>query len=420
VRPITVRGRLAAPTLTVLLCAALATAPVAAAPDAPYVPGRGSWEAREAEAVGMDGAALDRAVAVHRAHESPRPRDQELGQAQSFGREPYGEGIGPFAVRGEVSGLVVRHGYLVREWGDTRAVEMAHSVTKSFLSTVLGVAWSDGRLRLDEPVHRSMAPLPLPAGDGELGVDRTAFGAPDATTLFTTPRHRRITWEHLLRQSSDWAGTLWGKPDWADRPSADPGTWLDRPRHEPGTVYEYNDTRVNLLALAATSLLRRPLPEVLRERIMEPVGASPTWRWYGYENAWIPLDGHMVQSVSGGGHWGGGMFVSARDMARLGLLSLRRGSWGEARLVDAAWYDHATRPGPANRTYGFMNYFLNGPDEAGERRWPSAPAGAWAFLGNGTNLVYVDPEHDLVVVARWITGAGIDPFLGAVLDAVRD
>jgi hypothetical protein len=50
--------------------------------------------------------------------------------------------------------------------------------------------------------------------------------------------------------------------------------------------------------------------------------------------------------------------------------------------------------------------------------WPSAPASAFAHLGNGTNLVYVDPEHDLVVVARWIDNDAVDGFLGRVLAAV--
>ena len=46
-----------------------------------------------------------------------------------------------------------------------------------------------------------------------------------------------------------------------------------------------------MLALAALQVLRRPLPEFLREEIMEPIGASSTWRWHGYENSWIDLDG---------------------------------------------------------------------------------------------------------------------------------
>src|SRR5690606_3463542 len=104
-----------------------------------------------------------------------------------------------------------------------------------------------------------------------------------------------------------------------------PSTWGTRARHEPGTVYEYNDTRVNLLALAATAVWRRPLPAVLAEHVMGPIGASSTWQWHGYENSWITLDGQRVQAVSGGSHWGGGLFIHAYDLARFGLLTLRGG-----------------------------------------------------------------------------------------------
>ncbi|MDT8340345.1 MAG: serine hydrolase [Longimicrobiales bacterium] len=387
---------------------------------AQYVPDRWSWETRTPEQVGMDAAAVREAIALHRAHESEAPRDQEEGQNQTFGREPLGFPIGPFRVRGEPSGIILRHGYIVAEWGDTRAVEMTHSVTKSFLSTVVGLAWQDGLVRsLDDPARDYMAPVDLPSGDGEPGIDRTGFGRDDLVTLFNSEHNRRISWDHLLRQTSDWEGTLWGKPEWADRPDRDASTWRTRARREPGSAYEYNDTRVNLLALLATGVWRRPLPQVLKERVMDPIGASWTWRWHGYDNSWITLDGVRVQAVSGGGHWGGGMFVSARDMARFGLFTLRRGRWGDRQLLDERWFDMATTPTSAQPGYGFMNYFLNRPGPDGRKRYPSAPDAAYAHIGNGTNMVYVDPENDLVVVARWIGGAGIDEFLGTITGAIR-
>lgn len=404
--------------LAPLVALALVTALPAAGQ---YVPERDQWETRTPEAVGMDPALIQEAIRIHRDGESEAPRDQEEGQAQSFGREPMGFPIGPFAVRGAPSGVILRHGYIVAEWGDTRHVEMTHSVTKSFLSSVVGLAWEDGLISdLHDPVRAYMAPVDLPPGDGEPGIDRTGFGGPDLATLFESEHNRGITWDHLLRQTSDWEGTLWGKPDWADRPSRDPAEWRTRPRHAPGTVFEYNDTRVNVLALVATGVWRRPLPEVLRERIMDPIGASPTWRWHGYDNSWITLDGSKVQAVSGGGHWGGGMFLSARDQARFGLFTLRRGQWGGTSLLSEEWFDLATTPSAANPAYGFMNYFLNLPGENGEKRYPSAPESSYAHIGNGTNMVYVDPDNDLVVVARWIQGGAIDPFLGAILRSLRD
>ena len=170
---------------------------------------------------------------------------------------------------------------------------------------------------------------------------------PRSSTSRTT---RKITWDHLLRQTSDWQGTLWGKPDWADRPEGQtPADWPNRPLSEPGTRYKYNDVRVNVLALRALHVLRRPLPEVLREEVMEPIGASSTWRWHGYENSWIDLDGRRVQSMTGGGHWGGGMFISARDMARFGYLFLRNGKWKDRQIVSPEVDRHGAHARPGER-----------------------------------------------------------------------
>ena len=66
---------------------------------------------------------------------------------------------------------------------------------------------------------------------------------------------------------------------------------------------------------------------------MDPIGASSSWRWFGYENSWVVLDGSLVQSVSGGAHWGGGMFINAYDMGRFGYLTLRHGKWKDRQLI---------------------------------------------------------------------------------------
>ena len=387
---------------------------------AQYVPDRGAWETRRPAEMGMSNSGIQAAVQFALAHETSVARDQERSQNQSFGREPFGFGVGPFKVRSGAAGVIVRHGYIVAEWGDTRSVDMTHSVSKSFLTTTVGLAVQDGLIgSIDDLARDYMAPVDLPAGDGEPGIDRVGFGGPDVTTLFNTEHNRQITWRHLLTQSSDWEGTLWGKPDWADRPDRDPSTWTTRARRKPGTVYEYNDTRVNLLALLTTNVWRQPLPQILKERVMDPIGASPTWRWYGYENSWISLDGRQVQAVSGGGHWGGGMFIHARDQARFGLFTLRKGRWGDQQLVDEEWFDMALTPSAANRTYGFMNFFLNVPNDEGRRGYPSAPSTAYSHRGNGTNLVYVDQENDLVVVARWIPGRDIDELLSLVIGSIQ-
>jgi CubicO group peptidase (beta-lactamase class C family) len=108
------------------------------------------------------------------------------------------------------------------------------------------------------------------------------------------------------------------------------------------------------------------------------------------------------------------MFISARDLARFGYLTLRRGRWRDRQVLSEAWVRMATTPTPAQADYGFMNWFLN----TDRKRFPAAPATAFVHLGNGTNLVYVDPENDLVVVARWIENGAVDDLLERVLASV--
>ena len=281
---------------------ALAGAPARRA-DArtPYWPEPGArWARRAPRDVGMDSARLAEAVAFAVARESKAPRDLERAHYQTFGREPFGDAVGPFRTRGEPTGVVVRHGYVVAEWGEPDRVDMTFSVTKSFLSTVVGLAWDRGLIRdLSDPVHAYVGPV-VALGRGARARHAEELGRQEVLEPFATEHNRRITWDHLLRQTSDWEGTLWGKPEWADRPTGEASQWATRPRVAPGTAYEYNDVRVNALALAALEVWRRPLPEVLREQVMDPIGASNTWRWHGYDDSWVVLDGRAVQSVSGG------------------------------------------------------------------------------------------------------------------------
>ncbi|MGE5098221.1 MAG: serine hydrolase domain-containing protein [Betaproteobacteria bacterium] len=398
--------------LFVALCLAFVSAAWPATPE--YFPGA-TWEHREPASAGLDAAALREAIDYAIAHESKAPRDLALAHYQTFGREPFGIAVGPFKPRGDPTGIIVRHGYIVAEWGDPSRVDMTFSVTKSFLSSVVGVAFDRGLIRsLDDPVHTYLGPVA--AYEPPSGADKSdRLGHPDLLEPFASAHNRTITWDHLLRQTSDWEGTLWGKPDWADRPSPNRDEWLTRKRNAPGTSYKYNDVRVNALALAALNVWRRPLPAVLKETIMDPIGASNRWRWIGYENSWVVLDGVAVQSVSGGGHWGGGMFIDAYDMARFGYLTLRDGRWKDRQLLSHEWVQRARTPTTVQPTYGFMNWFLN----TDRKLYPSAPASAFAHLGNGANVIYVDPEHDLVAVVRWIENGSIDEFLKRLLAAVR-
>ncbi len=375
--------------------------------DTSYFPPRGEWTHRSPSSLNLDSSHLAAAIRFALDNEAKMPRNQEVAQAMSFGREPHDEGVGPFADRGEPTGLIIYKGYIVAEWGEPHRPDMTNSVTKSFLSVVVGLAVDQGLIRaVTDTVYRYLPPIEL---YNPLHPEGSQFIYP-----FETPHNRKLTWDVMLRQTSDWEGTLWGKPDWADRPGNKPEEWINRPRYTPGAVWKYNDVRVNALALAATCIWRKPLPQVLKSYIMDPIGASSTWRWNGYRNAWIVLDGQPVQSVSGGGHWGGGMFIDAYDMARFGLLTLHRGNWAGHQLIPEQWVRQSLTPTSANPSYGYMNWFLN----TDHKLLPGAPPDAFVHIGNGTNFIYVDPSHQLVAVVRWIENSAMDGMVKKILEAI--
>jgi len=376
-----------------LVLAALLVLPLLSSAQT-YYPGKwDAWESRKPEEAGMDPRLVERAVAFAKENQNKESKDLAALIWSTWGREPGFRILGPTQHRGDANGMILRHGYIVAEWGDTRRVDMTFSVTKSFLSTLAGLALDRGLIR---DVHD---PVKTYVQDGK----------------FDSEHNAKITWHHLLQQTSDWEGTLFETPDWADRPVPPerPELWQRRPLNEPGTHFKYNDVRVNLLAYGLLQVWRRPLPQVLREFLMDPIGASPTWRWHGYENSWVLVDGIMMQSVSGGGHFGGGMFISTRDLARFGLCFLRRGAWKGERLFSEQWIDRIRVPAEAFSGYGYM-WWLN----TGKRRFKDAPEHIYFASGTGGNFIVVDDRNDLVVVVRWMPH--INDFLKIIFDAVKE
>jgi CubicO group peptidase (beta-lactamase class C family) len=290
--------------------------------------------------------------------------------------------------------MILRNGNIVAQWGDPDRPDMTFSIAKSYLAILTGLAVGDGLIRsLD---------------------DRVGGYAPDDG--FTSAQNRDISWRHLLQLTSEWEGTLFGKADMIDRhrsagpmPAKAPkGTF--RALQRPGTFWEYNDVRVNRLALSLLQLFREPLPDVLRRRIMAPIGASTTWRWDGYRNATVDVGGRRMISVPGGGHWGGGLVIGARDHARVGLLVARDGVWDGRRLLPEGWSAELRRPCAIAPFYGLL-WWLN----TNRGLYPSAPASSFFALGWGSHILWIEPDHDLVTVVRWIDRAHADGFIKRVL-----
>ncbi|WP_426957946.1 serine hydrolase domain-containing protein [Muricoccus radiodurans] len=347
-------------------------------------------------ALGFDAGRLQGAVAHAVAHETPFPRDllSHLENGQ-FEQPPDNEVLGPTAPRGDPNGLITRDGAVIARWGDTRRVDMTFSVAKSCLSLLAGIAMGDGLIRdLDEPVAATVRD---PAFSGE--------------------RNGAVTWRMLLTQTSEWEGTLFGKADRIDRgrdlqrEGKAPKGW-ERPLEAPGTHWEYNDVRVNALSLALLHRFGRALPEVWRERVMDPIGASPDWRWEGYRTAEVEIGGRKVASVPGGGHWGGGIFTHAEDQARLGLLVLHDGVWDGRRLIPEGWIAASGVPTPLNPDYGLL-WWLN---RSG--RFPEADRASLLAVGAGGNTIWVEPATRIVAVFRWLDPAALPGMIARVKGAL--
>jgi CubicO group peptidase (beta-lactamase class C family) len=369
--------------------------------DDGYVPAPdgAAWERAEPGDLGFDAASLQDAVDFAASHETQWGRDlEQVIRRGHFEEGKWSEIIGPTRPRGGPNGLVLRHGRVAARWGDTRQVDMTFSVAKSYLSILAGLAVADGLIAdLDARVGESVR-------DG--GFDGAHNGA--------------ITWRHLLQQTSEWEGTLWDKPDLVDRnrdlslEGRGPAKGTHRDLQPPGRFWEYNDVRVNRFSLALLRRFGRALPDVFRERIMQPIGASESWEWHGYRNSHVEIGGTRVQSVSGGGHWGGGVFIHAEDQARIGLLMLRRGRWGERRLLDERWIARSTEPCPIKPEYGFL-WWLN----TGGARYAAAAPESFFAVGAGGNVTWIDPATGIVAVMRWLDPAAQGGFVARVMGALR-
>src|SRR3954465_151658 len=121
--------------------------------ESKYFPSRFEWRTETPSEAGFDAARLKAAIEFAVTNQSPDPRDLRRAHDLSFAREAYGEPLGPFQPRGDPGGVIVRHGFVVAEWGEPDRPDMTFSVTKSFLSTVVGLALERGLIHsLDDPV----------------------------------------------------------------------------------------------------------------------------------------------------------------------------------------------------------------------------------------------------------------------------
>jgi len=348
----------------------------------------------------MNDALMQQAIAYAQAHETSWDRSVEgvFGVHQKD-PPPWNRLWGPLHDRGPVSGLVVQEGRTIASWGEPGRADLTFSVAKMYLALVAGVAFDRGLIPgLDAPVGRQLP------GIG-----------------FDDPHNAAITWRHLLQQTSEWQGERFGIADQADRyravtfgppPAGNKGE--ARPLQPPGTYWEYNDVRINQLSYALLHLFRKPVPEVFREAITRPLGASEDWQWVGYDNAWVEIDGKRMQSVPGGSHWGGGCSISSTDQALIGRMLLDEGRAADGRQVlSAEWIREMRKPCALAPYYGFL-IWLNHEGKV----FPSVSASSFFGVGAGSSFTWIEPERRMVVIVRWLDPAHADPLFGRISAAV--
>ena len=262
--------------------------------------------------------------------------------------------------------LVVRHGILVVERyydvHDRFSLFDVRSVTKSVVSTLVGIAVGDGLLSLGQNL-------------GQLLPDRLPSDA-DA-------RLRTITVEHLLTMTAgfEWddLADFWrllSSDDWV-------GTTLRTSlAAEPGQVFAYNSGCSQLLSAILTRLTGKRLADLATERLFGPLGIVP--------GGW-PRD---PQGLTIGAY---GLELTARDLAKLGLLYLKDGRWGEVQLLPADYVRCATAPQstggfPEDTAYGYHWWVTEVTEHA-----------AYFAAGYGGQYLFVVPHLDLIVVttAEW-------------------
>jgi CubicO group peptidase (beta-lactamase class C family) len=262
--------------------------------------------------------------------------------------------------------LVIRNGYIVHEtyFGSQSANQrhIQYSVTKSFISTLIGIALDRGSIeRIDRPVLEFFPGLEMQNPD---------------------PRKEKMTLEDLLTMRS---GLLWNDSDQDFENLFRSADWVqymfDLPLMQtPGTVFTYCSGCTNLLSAVLQKAAGMTALDYARENLFGPLGITDL-RW--------------ESDPSGTSIGGWGLYITPRDMAKLGYLYLHGGEWDGAQVVPADWVSEATREHTS--TGGNLGY--------GYQWWTYPKWDAYAALGRDGQTIFVIPESDLIVVT---TAGGVN------------
>ncbi len=262
------------------------------------------------------------------------------------------------------------------------------SVSKSVTSTLLGIAKHKGH----EGKLANLDAEALPLFEG-------------FRTQKDDPRWRAITLRHLLTMTSGiaWDETTVDYTDPKNSCAAMEGSenWVQfvldqKMAAEPGKVFVYNSGVTELLGQILKRTTGKDPDDYAREHLFGPLGIE-AWYW--------------KKTPTGLSDTEGGLYLTPRDLAKIGYLFLKDGVWEGKRILPEGWVAEATAPAVSasssptrERKYGFQWWLL--PYKGSKSTW------AQAALGYGGQFLFVVPEHDLVAV---FTGWNI--YEGPALDA---
>ncbi len=302
--------------------------------------------------------------------------------------------------------VIIRNGYLIWKGDSIDKVHGVWSMTKSFTSSVLGILIDDEKVSIDTRASEFVPGL-----------------------MKTYPD---ITFRHFNTMTSGYTA-VGDNPEYSHGQSSTPYTPSEQPLFiPPGSKFAYWDSAENEFAYALTQIADEPIGELFRKRIAEKIGMkNQKWSWKAFNQ------GNLV--IDGGAGNRGGIYISAREMARYGLLFLNRGKWCKKQLLSTSWVDSATSVQvPASLPFGHPQTDVNGGPgvygygwwincaEDSLQKWPDAPPGTYASSGYNNNDMFIIPEWGMVIVRLGldqkeilITDAIYNAFLKKVGEAVN-
>jgi CubicO group peptidase (beta-lactamase class C family) len=312
-------------------------------------PAAHGWEVARPENIGMNAARLNEAITAFE-NASPHDKAEKL--------------------------IIVHDGELVHAGPQSHIAQGAYSITKTFLSTVFGLLYDDGKFQPDLPV---------------------ADALPELKPVFET-----ATFGQFLSMTSGYMAVDDDRPvnAYVHGPTRTPFWPAIRAQSAPGTTYSYWDSAPTLLALAGTRLAGEPLVDLFHRRIGEVVGIDIEW------GAWL-YDGLRVNGGSGN-HYGA-VQITPFDLAKLGEIYRLDGVWQGTRILSETWCQMATKVqapaelkqiGTAFQGRGCYGYFwwVQGKKPDGTLKWPGLETHVFSAAGLNNNDLFVLPEHRLTVL----------------------